>query len=316
LKILCTGANGFVGSNLVPKLRECGFEVICLERYLTGRYSEDALVADLNDHAKIRDIVAKLKPEYVIHLAAISPVAYSYEHYAEVLRTNFTASVNLFEACRELDPNLIQLLCAGTSEEYGVQSEFPIKETADLRPNSPYAVSKVAMDRYLQYLEEAYKFPMTLLRPFNSYGRSTNKHFVVERIISQMLNDEPVVKLGDPEPTRDLLYIDDHVYAYLTCLGNEDAIHRTFNFCTGIGTTIRELADKLCHMTGYSGLIRWNTIPKRPLDIPRLIGNNWKARRLLGWVPKVNLETGLESTIQMLRGQLCQPIVEQPKSTS
>lgn len=200
-------------------------------------------------------------------------------------------------------PHFKHFLFAGTSEEYGNQTEFPIKENAELRPNSPYAVSKVAADKYLQYMRDAYDFPVTVLRPFNTYGRKDNVHFVVERIITQMLQGK-TVKLGDPTPERDLLYIDDHVNAYLTCLGNEKAKGEVFNFCTGRSISIKELADLIAKLTGFKGEIMWNTIPARPLDIKKLVGSYEKAKRILGWEPKHTLEEGLKKTIDIWRNKL------------
>ena len=305
-KIFVTGASGFVGSHLIPKLEERGYEVYALERYMTGRYNQGnhpamkTVYADLNDHVAIRELILKIQPEYVIHLAAISPVSYSFDHPFEVTETNFIASMNLAEVNRKYNPKLKQFLVAGTSEEYGIQEVFPIPETADLRPNTPYAVSKVAMDRYMQYLRDAYSFPMTLLRPFNTYGRKDNTHFVVERIISQMLANKSPIKLGDPTPIRDLMYIDDHVDAYLTCLGNEEAMEKTFNFCTGIGTSIFKLAHLISEKLNYRGASAWNTGFKRPTEIPKLIGDNSKACKLLRWRPRVSLENGIERIITYL----------------
>lgn len=305
-KIFVTGASGFVGSHLIPKLLERKHEVYALERYMTGRYIQnkrdtiETVYADLNDHVAIRELINKIKPEVVIHLAAISPVSYSFNHPFEVIETNFVASVNLAEVNRKHNPCLRHFLVAGTSEEYGIQEEFPIKETADLRPNTPYAVSKVAMDRYMQYLRDAYSFPMTLLRPFNTYGRKDNTHFVVERIISQMLAEVDVIKLGDPSPIRDLMYIDDHVDAYLTCLGSEEAMEKTFNFCTGRGISISHLVELIREQVGYGGEVAWGTGFKRPTEIPKLVGDNSKARRMLGWRPRVSLEDGISLIISHL----------------
>lgn len=304
-KVLVTGATGFVGSHLTDALIINNYDVYALERYMTARYVQgekrriNTLYADLNDHVAVKTIMTQLKPEYVVHLAAISPVSYSFTHPFEVMETNFIASMNLAEVNRQFNPHLEQFLAAGTSEEYGDQDVFPIPETADLRPNSPYAVSKVAMDRYLQYLRDAYEFPMTLLRPFNTYGRINNRHFVVERIITQMLNNSEI-RLGDPNPTRDMMHISDHVNAYLTCLDNEKAKRRTFNFCTGVGTSIRDLVEQLKSITEYTGEVKWHTIPPRPQDIKVLIGDNSKANRVLGWKPQVSLEKGLEKTVKTL----------------
>ncbi len=304
-KVLVTGGSGFIACSLIPKLVERGYDVYSLDRFVTGRcdlgasHRTNTIDGNLNDHDKIREIIVDLKPDYIFHLAAITPVAYSYDHPFEVIDTNFRATVNLAEVNRKYNPHLKQFLYAGTSEEYGLQTDFPINETAELRPNDPYAVSKVASDCYLRYMRDAYGFPMTVLRPFNTYGRTENMFMVIERIASQMLEGK-TVKLGDPTPISDFLYVDDHVNGYLSCSGNDGAVGETFNFCTGVGTSIREAAELIAEITGYGGEIVWNTIPPRPLDIKTLLGDNSKAHRVLGWKPKTDLETGLKKTVKGL----------------
>ncbi len=306
MRILITGTTGFVGNSLAVELDKLGHDVYCLMRYVSGRglYNERNLktvFADLNDHFAIRNIARSVKPDIVFHLAALSPVSLSYDRPQEVLETNFVATANLAECCMRESPSLKQFVFAGTSEEYGNQSSFPIKETAELYPNSPYAVSKVAADKYLNYMFEAYGFPITIVRPFNTYGRLRDKHFVVERIISQMIaNQNGEVRLGDPEPVRDLMHMDDHVNAYLSVLDKSQAIGETFNFCTGNGVTIKDLTEKIANLLNFKGKIIWNTIPTRPLDIHTLIGNNTKARIMLNWKPNVNLEDGLKRTVEAL----------------
>jgi nucleoside-diphosphate-sugar epimerase len=307
MRVLVTGGSGFIGSHLIPKLIELGHEVYSLERYVTGRYVLGARTAtvfgDLRDSFTIRKLVREVQPDVAIHLASISPVAYSYDHPQEVFEVNALGTINLAEACLREVPHFKHFLFAGTSEEYGNQTEFPIKEDAELRPNSPYAVSKVATDKYLHYMRDAYDFPMTVLRPFNTYGRKDNVHFVVERTITQMLQGK-TVKLGDPTPVRDLLYIDDHVDAYLTCLGNEKVRGEVFNFCTGRSVSIKELVESIAKLVGFDGEIIWGTIPARPLDIKKLIGSYEKAKRVLGWEPKYTLEEGLKRTIDFWRSEL------------
>ena len=112
------------------------------------------------------------------------------------------------------------------------------------------------------------------------------------------------VELGDPTPVRDLMFIDDHVNSYLTCINNPKAKGEIFNFCTGIGTSIRQLAELLSRLTDYKGEIFWNTIPERPLDIKTLVGDNGKARSLLDWNPKFTLEEGLKATVEFWKNKL------------
>jgi len=308
MKVLVTGGSGFIGSHLIPKLIDLGHEVYSLERYVTGRYVLGAREAttvfgDLQDSFIIRKLVREIQPDAVIHLASISPVAYSYDHPQEVFETNIIGTINLAESCLREIPRFKHFLYAGTSEEYGNQTQFPIKEGAELRPNSPYSVSKVAADRYLHYMRDAYDFPMTVLRPFNTYGRKDSVHFVVERIVTQMLRGE-AVGLGDPNPVRDLMYVNDHIDAYTMCLNNEKAKGEIFNFCIGHGISIKELANMIAKLTNFDGKITWSTIPARPLDIQKLVGNYQKAKRVLGWKPKYTLEEGLKETISFWKDKL------------
>jgi len=287
---LITGGTGFIGSRLIPALENRGYEVWALVRYVTGRYrlgeNVKFVFADIRDYWAVKNAVRLVNPHYVIHLAAISPVSYSFEHPQEVTETNYIGTINLAEACLRTLNSVEQFIFAGTSEEYGDQTVFPITEKATIKPNTPYAISKASASWYLQYMMQAYGFPATIMRPFNTYGRTRNTHFVTERIITQMIKGERTVKLGDPAPVRDMVYVDDHVDAYLQVLGNSLALFQTFNVSTGKGVTIKMLATEIRKLTGWKGHIRWNTIPNRPTDIKTLIGDNAKIKNLIGWEPK------------------------------
>jgi nucleoside-diphosphate-sugar epimerase len=301
---LITGTSGFIGKQVALKLHEKGHDVYCLERYVAGRtiynkHNLKTVFADLNDHFAVNQIIKELKPEVVFHIAAISPVAFSYKHPIEVNETNYLATINLAESCMRTGC-LQHFLFAGTSEEYGNQTEFPIKESAPLLPNSPYSAAKVASDIYLNFMRESYEFPVTILRPFNTFGRVDDTHFLVENIITQMLNGK-TVNLGMPEPIRDLMYLDDHVNAYLTCFENPTSIGATFNFCTGVGWRIPDIVEMIAELLDWNGSVNWNTIPKRPNDIMNLTGSNMKAKTFLNWHPKFNLEDGLQLTIEKLK---------------
>ena len=302
-KILLTGATGFIGSELAPKLIREGYEVHTLERYITGRYSLDkeAMVhyANLEDRTATCEVVRKAQPDYVIHLAALSPVSYSYEHYNEVSNVNYLGSVNLAEACRS-QGNIKAFITAGTSEMYGMELKDKSKKLTEnnmLVPNSPYAVAKTAFSMYLKYMDMAYNFPYIEMRPFNTYGRKNNTHFFIERTITQMLEGMEV-SLGDKTTIRDWLYVDDHVEGYLKALKSPKAIGQSINLCTGVGYTTEETANRIAQMLNFKGEIRWNSSQARPLDARILIGDNKKAIELLGWYPKYNLMEGLNKTIE------------------
>jgi len=299
MKVLVTGASGFIGSHIIPRLTEKGYDVWALERYVTGRPAKPKKVktvfADLREYFAMKNIVRQVQPDFVIHLAAISPVSYSYEHPIEVLDTNLKGTVNLAEACMREVPHFKQFLYASTSETYGNGPDIKTESTPQ-NPNSPYAVSKLSAEKYLLYLNEGHNFPMTLLRPFNTYGRKRDYHFVVEHAIMKMLT-EKTCSMGDLSPTRDFMYVDDHVGAYLACLDNPLAIGESFNFCTGMGVKIEELVHLIKRLTGFEGEIEWGTKPRRPLDIDVLIGSYEKAEAVLGWRPQYTLEEGLKKTI-------------------
>ena len=310
MRILVTGGTGFVGSRLLERLAEIGgHDLYALHRYVTGRYVLGAehgvkvVFCDLRDQFAVKCAVREVQPEVVFHLASISPVAYSYDHPNEVLDVNLTGTVNLAESCLREVPHFKHFLFASTSETFG-NGPVPKKEDTPQAPNSPYSVSKDAAEKYVLYMWDAYKFPMTVLRPFNTYGRRDNTHFLVERMLVQMLLGD-VVKLGDPTPERDLLYIDDHVDAYLTCFAKSQAsIGQVFNFCTGEKITVRALAEKARTIAGFRGQVLWDTIPRRPLDIQVLYGDATKAKSVLGWEAKVSLDEGLRRTSDFWRKKL------------
>jgi nucleoside-diphosphate-sugar epimerase len=310
MRILVTGSTGFVGSRLLERLAEIGgHDLYSLQRYVTGRYvlgadhAAKVVFCDLRDQFAVKCAIREVQPEVVFHLASVSPVAYSYDHPNEVLDANMTGTVNLAESCLREVPHFKHFLFASTSETFG-NGPLPKTEDTPQAPNSPYSVSKHAAEKYVLYMWDAYKFPMTVLRPFNTYGRRDNTHFLVERMLVQMLRGD-VVKLGDPTPERDLLYIDDHVDAYLTCFAKPQvSIGQVFNFCTGDKVAVRVLADKMRSITGFRGEVCWDTIPRRPLDIQVLCGDATKAKTVLGWEAKVSLEEGLRRTADFWRKKL------------
>jgi nucleoside-diphosphate-sugar epimerase len=302
LKILVTGSTGFIGSHLVPRLK--GHEVHVLDRYVTGRLRGEEgdsfiHILDLTDFTEVRSLIMKLKPEVVIHLAAISPVSYSFRHPMEIMETNACATVNLAEACSAVS-GFQHMIAAGTTEEYGMTSDRPATEEARCAPNSPYSVSKLTATKYLQYLHMAKGFPVTVLRSTNTYGRTKDGHFFVEKTVRQMLGNGDVA-LGDPSPVRDFMYVDDHVDAYLKVMDNrDDSIGEVFNFSTGEYATVRQYAERIARVLDFKGRISWNSIAERPLDIQDHRIDSSKAKKALGWSAGMRFEDGIAKTAGLL----------------
>ena len=309
-KVLLTGSTGFIGQHLLPELRkDYDVHAIVLNGEKDQNKQGNAVhvhYADLKDHAAIKAIVEKTSPEYIIHLAGASSVAKSFEDYNGTMASNYYATVNLAESCRKQN-NLSQFIFAGSSEEYGnvlKNANQRITEDTHMGPTSPYAVSKINADIYLQYMGTAYNFPYTIIRPFNTYGRTDNNSFFIEKTISKMLSKEQSISLGDPLLIRDWLYVDDHVSGYMKVIGNKAAIGQAIQLCTGKGHSIKETAGLIADMTDFKGQILWNAIPKRPFEASIMIGDNSKAKRLLGWEPKYDLKQGLEKMISFWKEKL------------
>jgi len=308
-KILLTGTTGFIGKHLRDDLKVMGYDVYSLERYVTGRigktlpYEKNTYFTDLTDVYSMNKAMQDIKPEIVIHLGAMTAVAYSYAHYWETLNINFMGTANLAEICTKI-PEVEQFIYASSAEVYGVSPNLLKKETdTNLSPNSPYSVSKYASEQYLMYLHKAYGFPVTIFRPFNSYGRKEDRWFVVERIITQMLSGDKCY-LGDPEPIRDFLYLYDQLNAYVHAIDNPKAIGEIFNISSGVGISIKDLADKIKNLIGWDGEIIWQSLPKRALDIHTLIGDNLKIKDVLGVPEPYSLDDGLELTIDYWKEKL------------
>ena len=309
-KVLLTGANGFIGQHLLKEIARGNNEVhaICQDPKDRRTKAANAHVhyADIREHAKVNSIVEEVSPDYVIHLAGASSPAKSYEDFNGTMEVNYSATLNFAEACRKVN-NLKQFIFSGSSEEYGSalkDARHKITEETPLNPTSPYAVSKADAEMYLQYLGRVYGFPYTVIRSFNTYGRKDNNSFFIEKTISKMLSGKHSISLGDPSLVRDWLYVDDHVSGYMKVLGNKKAISQAIQLCTGKGYSIQETAELISKMTGYKGQILWNTMPKRPFEAKIMIGDNTKAKELLGWEPKYTLEQGLEKTIAFWKEKL------------
>lgn len=315
MRIFLTGMTGFLGHQLGMRLLEKGH---VLGTFVRNVATSDRPIAsntesmirgekikgvsyyygDLTDYLTVQDTLSSFKPDVIIHLAAQTSVAYSFTHTHEVFNVNFLGAVNMAEAARRVLPKLQKFIFSGSVEEYGIQTQFPTKESAELRAASPYAVAKIATEKHLRYLYDAYKFPSIIFRNANSYGRKHNHQFVIESIIYQMYQGKSPIKLGDPTPIRDFVFESDLLEAYVLAAEskNKKLLGESINIGTSKAVSIKQLAEKVRKITKYDGKIQWNSFPKRALEIPRLQVDNSKAKTLLKWKPKISLDDGLRIT--------------------
>lgn len=316
MKILLTGSTGFIGSTLYPKLVKREYEVWEIVRYVSGgRYDfydkANRIFANLQDRDAVRKAVLRVKPDVLIHLAAQSSVAWSFQSPQEVTQVNYEGTQALADALLESgNGHFIQ---ASTSEVYGAARRFPTSEDEPLGATSPYAVSKIAAEEYLRVLHKTQGLPITILRPFNTYGRAPvrNRQFVVERAITQALTTHRI-SLHDPRPERDFMFREDHVRGYLHALDHLDKVNgEAINLTTGKTWTIRQMAETVGHyvdeyrkgqhpFTDFAPLssVEFSEVPDRPLDIDKLQGDGTKARELIDWIPLWSFSEGISKAVE------------------
>lgn len=304
VRVLVTGVTGFIGYNLSQELTRLGYDVWGLVRFTSNRRrTPDGVrvyVADLTDPYAVAKAVRDIRPQAVFHLGALTPVSESFKQPRLYMEMNYFGTVNLAEACLRYCENLKLFAYASTSEVYGNQEKLPITERHEPKPNTPYSVSKYAAELYLRYyMHEAYDFPVVVVRPFNTYGRAfvNQPHFVVEKVITEMLKGAEKLYLGSPEVVRDFMFRDDHVNSYISVLNavenGKDIYGEVFNFCTGNGVSIAKLVETARRILRWEGEVVWHT-HVRPADIRKLIGDYEKAKTSLGWRPRYTLEEGLK----------------------
>ena len=312
MKALITGITGFAGSHLAEYLLEHQPQV---KVYGTRRWRSpldniegildrvELVECDLRDYNSVLETLEHVKPDFIFHLAAQSFVPTSWNAPTETLDTNIVGQTNIFEACRRLglDP-VIQIACS--SEEYGLvhPEETPIKETNDLRPLSPYAVSKVGQD-YLGYQYfMSYGLKVIRTRGFNHTGPRRGDVFVTSNFAKQLARikagqAEPVIHVGNLTAIRDFTDVRDTVRAYWLAVNHAEP-GEVYNIATGSGITIQELLDRLIDLSGVEVEVREDPARMRPSDVEILIGDSSKFREATGWEPEIPLEKTLQDIVQ------------------
>ncbi|MFE4770953.1 GDP-mannose 4,6-dehydratase [Streptomyces sp. NPDC056713] len=307
--VLVTGAEGFIGSTLVDVLVERGANVRAmvhykpyaekgyLARYLSDPHSPVEMIAgDVRDAGRVMDAVAGC--DTVFHLAALIGIPYSYDSPGAYVQTNVVGTENIAEACRR--HSVRRLLHTSTSEVYGTALTAPISETHPLQPQSPYSASKIGADMMALSHWHAFELPVTVVRPFNTYGPRQSARAVIPTILSQLHAGATEIRLGSLTPTRDFTYVTDTAAGFLALADCDRALGESVNLGTGREISIGDLATALIAASGRDAKVVVDPARLRPSgsEVERLLSDNARAREWAGWQPEVSLEDGLKRTSQ------------------
>ena len=314
-RALVTGITGFVGSHLAEYLLKEGLEVIGTTRPRSKTENIDHLKAqvtlveaDIRDYASVLGIVDKYYPSYIFHLAAQSFVPMSWKAPSETLVTNIVGTANVLEALKFLEVGEdVKVLVAGSSEEYGlvVGNELPIREINQLRPQSPYGVSKVAADLLTQQYFRSYGIQAVVSRAFNHTGPRRGEVFVSSNFAKQLVEIEKgkreKIMVGNLQARRDFSDVRDIVRAYWLAI-EKGQVGEAYNICSGVAISIEELLLKMVKMTSVLPKTIVEDIDRlRPSDVPVLVGDCSKFKEQTGWEPKIPLEKTLEDLLNYWR---------------
>lgn len=309
--MLVTGVTGFIGFHLSSTLAKMGYDVYGLVRFVsTGRRLPEGvklIYGDLTDYHSVLKAVEETRPQVVIHLGAMTPVSESFNMPRAYFETNTMGTINLLEALRRKALEELKLfIFAGTTEMY--DSLQPISPESEFSPTSPYAVSKIASYYYLEYMRKTYGLPYAVVVPTNSYGRAFvgQRHFVVEKLITEMLSGKDKIVLGRLDTERDFMFREDHVAAYLSVLAalekgkKEEVEGKLFTFGTGKCYAIAEVAKMIAEIVGWNGELVPN-VYLRPNEPKRIVVDYSAAKRQLGWEPKYDIRSGLRQAVSEWR---------------
>ncbi len=306
-KVLVTGGSGFIGCHLVDRLLDEGFEVWVLDNFSSGRLeniihrmdekSFHLVRGDIRDAVVVGKVVENV--DAVFHLAALVDVNHSIENPVLFNEVNVVGTLNLLKACVDFDVD--KFVFASSAVVYGDSKPAKKKENMVTRPISPYGVSKLVAEQYIQMFNELYDLETVCLRYFNVYGpRQGLKSAysgVITAFIAKLLRGESPVIYGDGEQSRDFVYVDDVVTAYMLALKSSEVVGEVFNIATGTKTTINEIARKLQRITKTEYL---ETVFMKPRtgDIKHCTADISKAEKLLGFHPQVELGEGLSELVK------------------
>ena len=314
-KVLVTGADGFIGSHLVETLLQQGYEVKAFVYYNSfnnwgwlDTLSKDVLdkievfPGDVRDPNAVREAMKGC--DVVMHLAALIAIPYSYYAPDTYVDTNIKGTLNILQAARDLGTS--RVLVTSTSEVYGTAQYVPIDEKHPFQGQSPYSATKIGADRLAESFYRSFNLPVTIVRPFNTFGPRQSARAVIPTIITQLLAGKTEIKLGSLTPTRDFNFVKDTAMGFVKILESDKTIGQEINIATQQEISIGQLAEEMIRQINPAASIVCDEQRFRPekSEVNRLLGSNQKIMELTDWKPQYTFEQGIAETIEFLQNNL------------
>lgn len=302
---LVTGADGFIGSHLVEALLESGCRVRALAFYNSFNFwgnleglshpNLEIVTGDVRDPDFCRHIIRGA--DTVFHLAALIAIPYSYVAPDSYVDTNIKGTLNICQASR--DENVRRVLVTSTSEVYGTARYVPIDENHPRQPQSPYSATKIGADAIALSFYNAFGLPVSIVRPFNTYGPRQSARAFIPTVITQIASGATEISVGDLRPSRDFNYVEDTVAGFLAIAKADNTVGREINIATGHDVTMKETLDTIADIMGKEISFKVDPERIRPenSEVMRLQGDSSLLRELTGWAPRFSLREGLSKTI-------------------
>jgi NAD dependent epimerase/dehydratase len=308
-KALITGADGFIGSHLTEMLVEKGYQVKALSQY--NSFNNWGCLEEVNCKDKIEVLTGDIRdPHYckhitknvdvIFHLAALIAIPYSYIAPDSYVDTNIKGTLNICQAAKE--NGNIRVIHTSTSEVYGTAQYVPIDEKHPMQPQSPYSATKIAADAMAMSFYNAFDLPVTIVRPFNTYGPRQSARAVIPTIITQIANNAKEIKLGDLTPTRDFNYVEDTCRGFIALSEEHKTIGETINIGSNFEITIRDTLDIIKELMGSDVrfIVDEERVRPEKSEVFRLWCDNTKIENLVGFRPQIDIRTGLKKTIDWM----------------
>ncbi|WP_368293725.1 NAD-dependent 4,6-dehydratase LegB [Dehalobacter sp. TBBPA1] len=307
-KILVTGADGFIGSHLVEQLIKNGEKVkafVYYNSFNTWGWLDtfpkelieniEIFTGDIRDPNGVREALREV--DEVFHLAALIAIPFSYHSPDSYVDTNIKGTLNVLQAAKDLKTK--RILVTSTSEVYGTAQYVPIDEKHPFQGQSPYSATKIGADRLAESFYRSFKMPVTIVRPFNTYGPRQSARAVIPTVITQLLSGMAEIKLGSLTPTRDFVYVKDTAQGFIDIAASDKTIGQEINIATQQEISIGQLAQELIDQINPQARLICDQQRLRPekSEVNRLLGSNEKIRKLTAWEPKYSLKKGLAETI-------------------